>query len=120
MISHTLLVDRIRSLKSEIVITSELHYSITPRNMTNPMLWAGIIRVGKLSKIGGRSMYKLGETLQKDGFLELRQEGDLYLLSIGDCFDDGGEGVCMPLFSFTKKLSKERVEGLIKYLEENI
>jgi hypothetical protein len=72
--------------------------------MTNPMLWAGIIRVGKLSKIGGRSMYKLGETLQKDG----------------DCFDDGGEGVCMPLFSFTKKLSRERVEGLIKYLEENI
>jgi hypothetical protein len=64
-------------------------------------------------------MYKLGETLQKDGFLELRQEGDLYLLSIGDCFDDGGEGVCMPLFSFTKKLSKERVEGLIKYLEFN-
>ena len=65
-------------------------------------------------------MYKLGETLQKDGFLELRQEGDLYLFSIGDCFDDGGEGVCMPLFSFTKKLSKERVKGLIKYLEESI
>ena len=69
---------------------------------------------------GGRSMYKLGETFQKDGFLELRQEGDHYLLSLGDCFDDGGEGVCMPLFSFTKKLSKERLEGLIKYLEENI
>jgi hypothetical protein len=55
-------------------------------------------------------MYKLGETFQKDGFLELRQEGDLYLLSVGDCFDDGGEGVCMPLFSFTKKLSRDRVE----------
>jgi hypothetical protein len=69
---------------------------------------------------GGRSMYKLGETFQRDGFLELRQEGDLYLLSLGDCFDDGGEGVCMPLFSFTKKLSRERVEALIKYLEESI
>ena len=56
-------------------------------------------------------MYKLGETLQKDGFLELRQEGDLYLLSIGDCFDDGGEGVCMPLFSFTKKLSRGAGRG---------
>jgi hypothetical protein len=52
-------------------------------------------------------MYKLGETFQRDGFLELRQEGDLYLLKIGDCFDDGGEGVCMPLFSFTKKLSSK-------------
>jgi hypothetical protein len=49
-------------------------------------------------------MYKLGETFQRDGFLELRQEGDLYLFSLGDCFDDGGEGVCMPLFSFTKKI----------------
>jgi len=28
-------------------------------------------------------MYKLGETFQRDGFLELRQEGDLYLLKIG-------------------------------------
>ena len=65
-------------------------------------------------------MYTLGETLQRDGFLELRQEGGFYFLSLGECFDDGGEGVCMPLFSFTKKLSKERVEGLIKYLEENI
>ncbi len=65
-------------------------------------------------------MYKFGETLQKEGFLELRKEGDLYMFGIGDCFDDGEEGVCMPLFSFTKKLSRERVEGLIKYLQENI
>jgi hypothetical protein len=65
-------------------------------------------------------MYKLGETFQNDGFLELRQEGDFYLFSVGDCFDDGGEGVCMPLFSFTKKLSREGVEGLIKYLQETV
>ena len=65
-------------------------------------------------------MYKFGETLQKDGFLELRKEGEQYLFSVGDCFDDGEEGVCMPLFSFTKKLSKERVEGLIKYLHEAV
>jgi hypothetical protein len=86
-------------------------------NLTSLRLW---ILYSRDEGEGGRSMYKLGETYQKDGFLELRQEGDLYLLSLGDCFDDGGEGVCMPLFSFTKKLSKERVEGLIKYLEENI
>ncbi len=65
-------------------------------------------------------MYKFGETLQKDGFLLLNKEGDSYIFSIGDCFDDGREGECMPLFSFTKKLSKERVEELIKYLQENI
>ena len=65
-------------------------------------------------------MYKFGATLQKNGFLELRKEGEHYLLSVGDCFDDGEEGVCMPLFSFTKKLSKERVEGLIKYLREAV
>lgn len=65
-------------------------------------------------------MFKLGETLQKDGFLEVRKEGDLYLLSLGDCFDDGEEGVCTPLFSFTKRLSRERLEGLIQYLQENI
>jgi len=76
--------------------------------------------LAEMKQRGEGSMYKLGETFQKDGFLELRQEGDLYLLSLGDCFDDGGEGVCMPLFSFTKKLSRERVEGLIKYLEENL
>jgi len=42
------------------------------------------------------------------------------LLSLGDCFDDGEEGVCTPLFSFTKRLSRERLEGLIQYLRENI
>lgn len=65
-------------------------------------------------------MYKFGETLQKDGFLELRKEGELYFFSVGECFDDGEEGVCMPLFSFTKQLSKERLEGLIEYLQESI
>ena len=65
-------------------------------------------------------MYKFGSTLQKDGFLELRKEGELYLFSVGDCFDDGEEGVCMPLFSFSKKLSREGVEGLINYLRESI
>ncbi|UCE83307.1 MAG: hypothetical protein JSV47_01815 [Deltaproteobacteria bacterium] len=65
-------------------------------------------------------MYKFGESLQKDGFLELRKEGDLYFISVGDCFDDGEEGVCTPLFSYTKRLNKERVEGLIKYLQEKI
>jgi hypothetical protein len=65
-------------------------------------------------------MYKLGESLQKDGFLELRKEGDLYFLSLGDCFDDGEEGVCTPLFSFTKRLTRERLEALIRYLQENI
>jgi hypothetical protein len=65
-------------------------------------------------------MYKFGETLQKDGFLVLKKEGESYMFSIGDCFDDGEEGECMPLFSFSKKLSKERVEGLIKYLQANI
>jgi hypothetical protein len=42
------------------------------------------------------------------------------MFSIGDCFDDGEEGECMPLFSFSKKLSKERVEELIEYLKDNI
>jgi hypothetical protein len=65
-------------------------------------------------------MYKFGETLQKDGFLVLNREGNSYMLSIGDCFDDGEEGECMPLFFFSKKLSKERLEGLIQYLQENI
>jgi hypothetical protein len=65
-------------------------------------------------------MYKFGETLQKDGFLALNKEGGSYMFSIGDCFDDGEEGECMPLFSFSKKLSKEQVEGLIEYLKENI
>ena len=75
---------------------------------------------GKLEKIGGEEMYKFGETLEKDGFLALNKEGDSYMFRIGDCFDDGEEGECMPLFSFSRKLSKERVEGLIKYLQENI
>jgi len=70
--------------------------------------------------MGGKRMYKFGETLQKDGFLVLSKEGDSYIFSIGDCFDDGREGECMPLFSFTKKLTKERVEGLIRYLKDNI
>ena len=65
-------------------------------------------------------MYKFGESLQKDGFLELRKEGNLYFLSVGDCFDDGEEGVCTPLFSYTKRLKKERVEGLVRYLQEKI
>jgi len=65
-------------------------------------------------------MYKFGETLQKDGFLLLNKEGDYYMFSIGDCFDDGEEGECMPLFSFSKKLGKEQVEELIKYLQEKI
>lgn len=66
-------------------------------------------------------MFKLGKSMQNDGFLELRKgEGDTYFLSVGDCFDDGEEDACMPLFSFTKSLSKERVEGLIKYLQNNI
>ena len=88
--------------------------------MTNPTLWVGIIPVGKLSKIGGEEMYKFGETLQKEGFLVLNKEGDSYMFSIGDCFDDGEEGECMPLFSFSKKMSKERVEELIEYLKDNI
>jgi hypothetical protein len=70
--------------------------------------------------VGGKDMYKFGETLQKDGFLVLDKQGDSYMFSIGDCFDDGEEGECMPLFCFSKKLSKEQVEGLIKYLEDNI
>jgi hypothetical protein len=65
-------------------------------------------------------MYKFGETLQKDGFLVLDKEGDSYMFGIGDCFDDGREGECMPLFCFSRKLSKEQVAGLIKYLEDNI
>ena len=65
-------------------------------------------------------MYKLGTTLEKDGFLELRKEGELYLLSLGDCFDDGGEDACTPLFSFSKRLSRDRLEGLIQYLQEKI
>ena len=65
-------------------------------------------------------MYKLGATLQQDGFLELRKEGDHYLLSLGDCFDDGEEDACTPLFSFTKRLSRDRLEGLIQYLQEKI
>jgi hypothetical protein len=70
--------------------------------------------------MGGKRMYKFGETLQKDGFLVLSKEGDSYIFSIGDCFDDGREGECMPLFSFTRKLTKERVEGLIRYLKDRI
>ena len=65
-------------------------------------------------------MYKFGETLQKDGFLELRKEGDVYLFSVGDCFDDGEEGVCMPLFSYSKKINKERVQELISYLQKKL
>jgi len=65
-------------------------------------------------------MFKFGETLQKDGFLEVRKEGDLYLLGLGDCFDDGEEGVCTPLFSITKRLTKERIQELIQYLQERI
>ena len=52
-------------------------------------------------------MYKFGATLGEQGFL----------LCVGDCFDDGGEGDCMPLFSFSKRMSKRDVEGLIAYLE---
>jgi hypothetical protein len=88
--------------------------------MTNSTLWVEIIPSSKLSKIGGEEMYKFGETLQKDGFLVLNKEGDSYMFSIGDCFDDGEEGECMPLFSFSKKMSKERVEELIEYLKDNI
>ena len=65
-------------------------------------------------------MFKLGESLQKDGFLQVRKVGDLYLLSLGDCFDDGEEDACTPLFSFTKRISKERLEGLIQYLQETV
>jgi hypothetical protein len=65
-------------------------------------------------------MYKFGESLQKDGFLELRKEGDIYLFSVGDCFDDGEEGVCMPLFSYTKQINKERVQELISYLQKKL
>jgi hypothetical protein len=65
-------------------------------------------------------MYKFGETLQKGGFLELRKDGDTFLFSVGDCFDDGEESTCMPLFSFTKKTSKAGVQELIKYLQEKI
>ena len=65
-------------------------------------------------------MYKFGSTLQDNGFLELRKEEDGYLLCLGDCFDDGEDGVCMPLFSFSKRMSKEDVQGLIAYLDEKI
>jgi hypothetical protein len=65
-------------------------------------------------------MYKFGETLQKGGFLELRKEGETYLFSVGDCFDDGEENTCMPLFSFTKKTSKAGVQELIEYLQAKI
>ena len=66
-------------------------------------------------------MFKLGKSMQDDGFLELRKgKVGSYFLSVGDCFDDGEEDVCMPLFSFTKPLSRERVEALIRYLQDNI
>ena len=65
-------------------------------------------------------MYKFGETLQRGGFLELREEGEVYLFSVGDCFDDGEEGTCMPLFSYSKKISKAGVEELVKYLQDKI
>ena len=65
-------------------------------------------------------MYKFGKTLQDEGFIELRKEGDAYLFSVGDCFDDGEEGTCMPLFSFSKKVNKEGIGKLIEYLRDKM
>jgi hypothetical protein len=65
-------------------------------------------------------MFKFGTTLGQQGFLELREEGKGYLLCLGDCFDDGNEGECMPLFSFSKRMTREDVEGLIVYLEGRV
>jgi hypothetical protein len=65
-------------------------------------------------------MYKFGTTLGQQGFLELREEGEGYLLCLGDCFDDGNDGDCMPLFSFSKRMTREDVEGLIVYLEGRV
>jgi hypothetical protein len=62
-------------------------------------------------------MYKFGATLGEQGFLELLKEKQGFLFCVGDCFDDGEEGDCMPLFSFSKRMSKRDVEGLIAYLE---
>jgi hypothetical protein len=65
-------------------------------------------------------MYKFGATIGEQGFLELREERQGFLLCIGDCFDDGGEGECMPIFSFSKRMSRGDVEGLVAYLEERM
>jgi hypothetical protein len=65
-------------------------------------------------------MFRFGTTLQENGFLELREEGDGYLLCVGDCFDDGEDGVCMPLFCFSKRMSTDDVKGLIDYLSKKL
>ena len=52
--------------------------------VSHPSASRYIVEMREKEVEGGRSMYKLGDTFQKDGFLELRQEGDLYLLSLGD------------------------------------
>lgn len=65
-------------------------------------------------------MFKFGSTFQDSGYLELREEDDGYLLCVGDCFDDGEEEACMPLFCFSKRVKKKDIETLIVYLQEKI